>query len=78
MGMKGKGDAEINPRLYNLDTDIGEQSNVASKHPEIVSKLQALANKVNMEIGGKSPTARRPAGQSDNPQTLYPSEKTKK
>jgi len=78
MGMKGKGDAEINPRLYNLDADIGEQSNVASKHPEIVLKLQALADKANMEIGGASPTARRPAGQSDNPQTLYPSEKTKK
>ena len=28
------------PELYNLTTDIGEASDVAAKHPEIVLQLQ--------------------------------------
>lgn len=28
--------------LYNLDIDIGEQHNIARKHPEIVSELKTL------------------------------------
>jgi arylsulfatase A len=62
------------PRLYNLDQDIGEKTNLADKHPEIVAKLQALAAKMEAEIGGTNPTARRPAGEVANPQTLYPAE----
>ena len=59
------------PRLYNLDQEIGEQTNVAGKHPEIVAKLQALADKMGAEVGGTTPTARRSAGQVANPRTLY-------
>jgi arylsulfatase A len=74
----GKGvlaDASGNaPRLYDLDQDIGERTNLADKHPEIVTKLQALAATMGAEIGGANPTARRPAGEVANPQTLYPSE----
>ena len=62
------------PRLYHLDTEIGEKTNVADQHPAIVAKLQALAEKMVAEIGGTHPTARRPAGVVENPQTLYPSE----
>ena len=47
------------------------------KHPEIVAELQALAEKMDAEIGGKSPLARRPAGVVENPQTLYPTEAKK-
>ena len=60
------------PRLYNLAEEIGEKTNVADKHPEIVAKLQALAAKMDAEIGGQNPTARRPAGEVANPQPLYP------
>ena len=28
--------------LYNLKTDIGEQTDVASKHPEVVAQLRKL------------------------------------
>ena len=28
------------PRLYNLDTDIGELTDVAAQHPDIVARLQ--------------------------------------
>jgi hypothetical protein len=65
-------EAEVNPRLYNLDKDIGETTNLADKHPNIVTKLQALALKMNAEIGGQSPSARRPAGSVTNPEPLYP------
>jgi arylsulfatase A-like enzyme len=82
----GKKDAEpdvkTNPRLYNLDAEIGETTNVAEKNPEIVRKLQALADAMNREIGGAEPTARRPAGVVKNPKPLYefaetPKEKSK-
>ncbi len=65
-------DSKTNPRLYNLDTDIGETTNVANKHPEVVKKLQVLAAKMNDEIGGNAPKARRPAGVVADPKPLYP------
>ncbi|MDP1590583.1 MAG: sulfatase-like hydrolase/transferase [Prosthecobacter sp.] len=72
MGKGAATDASKNPRLYNLDTEIGEQTNLADQHPDIVAKLTALADKMNAELGGKEPTARRPAGEVAHPQTLYP------
>ena len=59
-------------RLYDLDAEIGEQTDVAAQHPEIVAKLKALADKMEAEIGGKTPTARRPAGEVKGAKTLYP------
>jgi arylsulfatase A-like enzyme len=64
-----KDDGAKSPRLYNLDSDIGERINIADKHPDIVAKLQALAEKMDAEITAN----RRPAGEAANPQTLYPS-----
>jgi len=61
-------------RLYNLDVEIGEQTNVADQHPDIVAKLQALAAKMDAELGGPTPSARRPAGTSANPKKLDLSE----
>jgi arylsulfatase A-like enzyme len=60
------------PRLYDLDAEIGEQTDVAAQHPEVVAKLKALADKMAAEIGGKEPTARRPAGEVKGAKTLYP------
>jgi len=65
---------EKTPRLYNLDTDIGETTDVSDKNPEVVTKLTALIAKMNAEIGGQQPTARRPAGIAENPVTLYPTQ----
>ncbi len=59
-------------RLYDLDADIGERTDVAAKHPEVVAKLKALADKMADEIGGKTPAARRPAGEVKGAKTLYP------
>ena len=75
MGQNTDPDASGNaPRLYNLNQEIGEQTNLAAKHPEVVAKLQSLAAKMTAEIGGKEPAARRPAGVVENPKTLYPTE----
>jgi len=50
------------PLLYNLAEDPAETTDVAAKHPEIVAKLQALANEHEQEIK----TNRRPAGEAEN------------
>jgi arylsulfatase A-like enzyme len=65
---------QVIPRLYNLETDRGEQRNVAAEHPELVRELQVLAEQVVAEIGGNEPQQRRPAGSVKQPRTLYPVE----
>jgi hypothetical protein len=62
------------PRLYNLDREIGEKTNVATEHPQIVSRLRQLAEAMSAEIGGKDPAARRPAGEVAEPKMLYAAE----
>jgi arylsulfatase A-like enzyme len=37
--------------LYDLENDIGERHNVADKHPEVVEKLKALAEKARDDLG---------------------------
>ena len=37
--------------LYNLREDIGERKNVAAEHPEIVAKLQAIAQQAREDLG---------------------------
>lgn len=52
--------------LYNLDNDISETKNVASENPEIVEKIQKLADEMRMRLGDKlyniEGTENRPAG----------------
>jgi arylsulfatase A len=37
--------------LYNLETDVGEQHNVAAQHPEVVERLQRLADAMRQDLG---------------------------
>jgi arylsulfatase A len=74
MGKGASTDAAKNPRLYDLDSEINEQTNLAAMHPEIVNHLRLLAEKMSSEIGGTNPIARRPPGKVDGPKTLYPME----
>jgi arylsulfatase A len=58
--------------LYDLDADIGETTNVADRHPKVVRRLTALADKAREDLGdldrdGKN---QRPAGWVDHPQPL--------
>jgi arylsulfatase len=39
------------PLLYDLEIDVGEQTDVAAKHPQVVKQLLALANQARTEIG---------------------------
>jgi arylsulfatase len=33
---------QIVTELYNIANDVGEQTNIADKHPDVVAKLEAL------------------------------------
>jgi predicted fused transcriptional regulator/phosphomethylpyrimidine kinase len=35
--------------LYNLQTDEGEQNNVADQHPDVVANIQAIMNSARTE-----------------------------
>lgn len=60
-------------RLYNLSGEIGEVTDVAAAHPEIVSRLSRLADAMIADIGSGQPgPGVRPAGAVDNPVTLFP------
>jgi arylsulfatase A-like enzyme len=52
--------------LYNLRTDPGETQDVAVQHPEIVQKLEALAESIRADLGddlvGRAPTGQRSPG----------------
>jgi len=59
------------PRLYNLDDDIGESTNVVAAHADVVVKLQALADQLKDDLGtdGVGPGCRE-LGRVANPQPL--------
>jgi len=48
------------PKLYHLKTDIGETTDAAAAHPEIVAKLEALVARMKDDLGldGLSPGSR--------------------
>ncbi len=59
------------PKLYNLETDTGETTDVAAKHPEVVKRLQELAAKMDADLGiNKQGPGVRPPGRVANPQPL--------
>lgn len=37
--------------LYDLENDVGETKNVADQHPEVVKRLEALAEKARADLG---------------------------
>jgi arylsulfatase A-like enzyme len=63
--------AEPKPQLFNLIEDIGETRNVAAEHPEIVKRLQQLAQSIDDDLGldGVGPGCRE-LGRVQNPQPL--------
>jgi arylsulfatase A-like enzyme len=42
---------KIGLSLFDLEADVGETTNVADKHPDVVARLQALADKAREELG---------------------------
>ncbi|HKB39782.1 MAG TPA: sulfatase [Gemmataceae bacterium] len=61
-GKPGKGEQrKIELALFDLEKDIGETTNVADKHPDVVKRLQELAEKAREELGD-SATKRKGKG----------------
>lgn len=57
--------------LYNLDSDIGEAKNVAASNPDVVAKLQKLAEVMEGDLGTNSVgPGCRPLGRVAHPQPL--------
>lgn len=42
---------KIGVELFNLEKDVGEASNVAAKFPEVVARLQSLAERARADLG---------------------------
>ncbi len=59
------------PRLYNLDTDKGETTDVAAQHPEVVARLQKLVEQMGTDLGVKANgPGVRSCGRVASPQVL--------
>jgi arylsulfatase A-like enzyme len=58
-------------KLYNLDGDIGEATDVAAANPDVVKRLQTLAEKMDADLGadGVGPGC-RPPGRVENPRPI--------
>jgi arylsulfatase A-like enzyme len=56
-------------KLYNLDQDIGETTNVAAQNPDVVKRLQVLIAKMEADLG-KNGSGIRPPGHVDHPKPL--------
>jgi arylsulfatase A-like enzyme len=63
---------QVPRQLYDLESDIGEQNNVASQHAEVVQRLEALAEACRDDLGdGKRPGKNcRVPGHVENAKTL--------
>jgi len=48
---KAQNAKHTDPRLYNLDTDIGETTDCAAEHPEIVKRLEGYVEKMDSDLG---------------------------
>jgi arylsulfatase A-like enzyme len=67
--------SQATPRLYDLATDLGERTDVAADHPDIVTKLRAVAARMAAELGdGKTGPGVRPDGRVEKPVALFPTE----
>src|SRR5262249_29391563 len=59
--------AKAGLELYNLENDIGESTNVAASHPDIIARLSMLADHCRDDLGdaltGRVGNGIRPPGQ---------------
>ena len=69
---KPKTAKKFKPRLYNLDADIGETTDVAAQHPDIVMRLQKFVVEMDADLGAnkQGPGVRAP-GRVRNPNGLF-------
>ncbi|HUG68499.1 MAG TPA: sulfatase [Pirellulaceae bacterium] len=60
------------PLLFDVTADVGESTDLAAKHPQVVAQLEALANVARGDIGDGDQPGRnqRPHGSVENPRPL--------
>jgi arylsulfatase A-like enzyme len=64
-GIPGKGQAKkIGLSLFDLENDIGETTNVADKHPDVVERMKGYAEQMRKDLGHGTEVGpgRRPIG----------------
>jgi arylsulfatase A-like enzyme len=66
--------ARVPLELYDVRHDVGETRERSRAHPEVVRRLQALADRARRELGDmdQSGTGQRPAGWVPQPKPLVP------
>ena len=67
----GPEESPFSPKLFDLDRDIGETTDVAAQHPDVVKRLQGYVRQMDADLGatGRGPGV-RPSGIVDQPQPL--------
>lgn len=64
------------PELYDLERDMGEKLDVASRHPDIVARLLTYAEEARLDLGdtltGRTGTGAREPGRVPTPTTTAP------
>jgi arylsulfatase A-like enzyme len=64
----------ITNELYDLESDVREEHNVFNRHPDVVGRLEALAQECRQELGdahtGVEGANTRPVGLVDDPKPL--------
>jgi arylsulfatase A-like enzyme len=60
------------PKLYNLDTDIGETTDVAKDHPDVIKDLEVYVTEMDKDLGikGNKAPGVRPPDRVDDPKPL--------
>jgi arylsulfatase A-like enzyme len=73
-GQKGPQGREEVCELYDLERDVGETTNVAEEHPEVVAELRKKIDACRADLGdeakGIAGTGCRPVGRVENPRPL--------
>jgi arylsulfatase A-like enzyme len=65
------GKTPFTPVLYNLDQDIGETTDVAQDHPDVVKRLEELCSQMDADLGAtKLGPGVRPPGRVKEPKPL--------
>ena len=65
-GTRARGNIPLS--LFDLESDVGESTNIAAQHPAVVARLQALAEEMRSELGDgreNTGTERRPVGRAE-------------
>lgn len=74
----GTGCKVVKNELYDLIADVGETTDVADRHPEIVARLEAEAEKARVELGdaltNRKGSGLREPGRVESPAAIPPSQ----